>query len=89
MSQPLSSLIGGSLAAVALRLLVISFVAGVVLITFGFEPETLYANLYRGVHRLIDFGLGDIRQIGRILATGAMVVIPVWIVLRLLSARRG
>ena len=39
--------------------------------------------------RLIEFGISDIRQIGQILLTGAMVVLPVWIVLRLLEARRA
>jgi len=40
------------------------------------------------VRRLIDYGLTDFRGIGRVLATGALVVIPVWIVLRLLDSRR-
>ena len=59
MNQALSQIIGGSPATVALRLLVVSFVAGLILATFGFEPETLYETAYRGVRRLIEFGLGD------------------------------
>jgi len=89
MSLTFSNVIGGSPAAVAIRLLVVSFVAGLVLMTFGFEPETLYQLAYRGVRRLIEFGFSDVRQLVRILATGAMVVLPVWVVLRLLDARRG
>ncbi len=84
-----SRLLGGSLAGVALRLLVMSFIVGILLMTLGFEPETMYETLYHGARRLIEFGLGDVRQFGRILLTGAMVVLPVWIVLRLLEARRA
>jgi len=89
MSLTFSNLIGGSPVAVIVRLLVISFVAGLVLVTFGFEPETLYEMAYRGVRRLIEYGLGDMRQLLRIFITGAMVVFPVWVILRLLDARRA
>jgi Family of unknown function (DUF6460) len=40
------------------------------------------------VRRLIDFGLNDFRQVWRTLLTGAIVVIPVWVVLRLLETRK-
>jgi len=83
-----SAILGGSPATVALRLIVVSFIVGVVLVTFGFEPADIIDSFVRLVHRLVDFGLTDIRQIGRVLATGALVVIPVWIVLRLLDSRR-
>ena len=81
--------IGGSPASVLLRLLVVSFVVGLILAMFGFDPETVYESFERGVRRLIGFGLTDFRHFGRILLTGAMVVLPIWFVLRLLGARRA
>jgi Family of unknown function (DUF6460) len=87
MSQNIAGVIGGSPGAVALRLLVVSFIAGIVLVTMGFEPETLYENVWRTLRHLADYGWEDVRHIGRILVTGAMVVVPVWIVLRLINAR--
>jgi Domain of unknown function (DUF6460) len=42
----------------------------------------------RAARHIIEFGLTDVRQLGRILLTGAMVVVPVWLVLRLLDAGR-
>ncbi len=84
-----SGFIGGSLAAVALRLVVISFVVGLILSMFGYDPETVYGAFWRSIHRLIEFGLTDFRQFGRVLLMGAMVVLPVWLVLRLLDARRA
>ncbi len=89
MSQNFSGFLGGSPAAVALRLLVVSFIAGLILAAMGFQPETLYGNFARLARRLFEYGFSDVREIGRTLLTGAMVVIPVWIVLRLINARHG
>ncbi len=90
MSSPmLTNFLGGSPASVALRLIVVSFIVGMILVTFGFEPADIVDSFMRLVHRLVQFGLTDVRQIGRILATGALVVLPVWLVLRLLDSRRA
>ena len=73
----------------ALRLIVVSFIVGIVLVTFGFDPSNIIDSFVNLVHRLIEYGLTDFRQFGRILATGALVVVPVWLLLRLLGARRA
>jgi hypothetical protein len=84
-----SNFIGGSPASVALRLVVVSFIVGMVLATFGFEPADIIETVVHMGHRLVEFGLTDIRQVGSVLATGALVVLPVWLVLRLLDSRRA
>jgi hypothetical protein len=66
---------------------VVSFVVGIVLETFGFNPASLFGDAVRAVRRIVELGFTDVRQVGRILLTGAMVVVPVWLVLRLLEAR--
>jgi hypothetical protein len=85
-NQVVSRFLGGSPAMVAVRLIVVSFAAGILLETFGFDPVTLFNEVARAARRLVEFGLTDVRQIGRILVTGAMVVVPVWLVLRLFAA---
>ena len=80
--------LGGSPMAVLLRLVVVSFVVGLLLESFGFDPVSLFDEALRAVRRIVEFGLTDVRQIGRILVTGAMVVVPIWLVLRLLDAGR-
>jgi len=79
--------VGGSPASVAVRLIVVSFVVGIVLETFGFDPTSLFGDAVREMRRIVELGFTDIRQIGRILVTGAMVVVPVWLALRLLDRR--
>ena len=88
-SVNLSGFIGGSPGAVALRLLVVSFIVGAALAMFGFEPWDIVANAQRLARRLVDYGLNDFHSVWRMLLTGAIVVVPVWFVLRLLDARRS
>ena len=77
--------LGGSPAMVALRLMVVSFVVGIVLETFGFDLANLVAEAMRAARQIVELGFSDISQVGRILLTGAMVVVPVWLVLRVLD----
>lgn len=84
----LSRFLGGSPMGLLVRLIVVSFVVGLLLETFGFDPSSLFHQVVRGVRRLIDYGFSDVRHVAEILMTGAMVVIPVWIVLRLIEAAK-
>jgi hypothetical protein len=88
MTNPVGRFLGGSPAMVVVRLVVVSFVVGIVLETFGFDPGTLFAEAIRSARQVVELGFSDIRQVGRILLTGAMVVVPVWLVMRLLDASR-
>jgi hypothetical protein len=79
---------GGSPAMAALWLIVASFIVGVILEAFGFHPASLFSEVVRAARRLSALGFTDVHQLGRIFLTGAMVVVPVWLVLRLLQAGR-
>ena len=85
----MNGFLGGSVASVAVRLLVVSFIVGMLLTMFGFDPETLYFRISAVVRHLIAYGLEDFQHVARILLTGAMIVIPVWFILRLMDARRA
>jgi hypothetical protein len=80
--------VGGSPMAVLVRLVVVSFVVGFFLETLGLDPVGLLNEVIRAARHIIEFGLSDVRQFGRILLTGAMLVVPVWLILRLLDAGR-
>ena len=87
-SNLVTRFVGGSPVTVLVRLIVVSFVVGFLLETLGFDPVGLFDEVVRAARHIIEFGLTDVRQIGRILLTGAMVVVPVWLLLRLLDAGR-
>jgi Family of unknown function (DUF6460) len=86
MTNTVGRFLGGSPAMVAVRLIVVSFVVGIVLETFGFDPATLLSEATRAVREMVELGFSDIHEVGRILLTGAMVVVPVWLVLRLVDS---
>ncbi len=89
MSNPVvARFVGGSPMAVAVRLLVVSFVVGFLLDAFGVDPASLVEDVVRTARHIVEYGFSDLRQVGRILLTGAIVVVPVWILLRLLDAGR-
>jgi hypothetical protein len=70
MNNVVSRFVGGSPVTVLLRLIVVSFVVGFLLETFGFDPVGLLNEAVRAARHIIEFGLTDVRQIGRILLTG-------------------
>jgi Family of unknown function (DUF6460) len=88
MTNAVGRFLGGSPGMVALRLIVVSFVVGIVLETFGFDPATLLAEAVRTVRQIVELGFSDMHEVGPILLTGAMVVVPVWLVLRLLDSSK-
>jgi hypothetical protein len=84
----LARFLGGSPVAVAVRLAVISFIVGALLVMWGFEPGDIIDGIVQLFHRLVDFALTDFHQFARVLLTGAIVVVPIWFIARLFDARR-
>jgi len=87
MNHTLTQFLGGSPAGVAVRLALLSFIVGLVMVTFGFQPEDIIDGVVRATNHLVEYGLSDLRHIWRVLATGALIVVPLWLLSRLLSAR--
>ncbi len=87
MNASITNFFGGSPGAVVLRLLVLSFVVGLFLMMWGFEPEDIFNGVARAVNHVIDYGLRDLHNVWRVLATGALVVVPLWLVSRLMGVK--
>lgn len=84
----LSRFLGGSPAQVLLRLVFLSFVVGIVLSALDLNPIDLVHMTVDFVQRLWNMGFHALGRIGGYLALGAVVVVPVWLVLRLISVGR-
>ena len=50
----------------ALRLIVISFIVGVILETFGLNPVSLFSEVVPAAKHLVELGFTDVHQLGRI-----------------------
>ena len=77
---------GGSPIPVLLRLLLLSFVVGLALWIFGIDPIDLWRN-FGETFRLAWENIGDFAQWAiKYAALGAVVVLPLWIIYRILRA---
>jgi hypothetical protein len=85
---PLTRFLGGSPASVLVRLLIVSFVVGALMVWLDIHPMDIYFGLRRFFHRIWMLGFDSIREIGSYILAGAVIVVPVWIVLRLMDMRR-
>ncbi len=79
--------IGGSPLTVIIRLVAVSLVVGAFMAWVGIDAMDLVDDLQRGFVHLYGTGFAALHDLGRTLIAGAAVVIPVWLVLRLLSYR--
>ena len=80
---------GGSPLAVLGRLVLVSILVGVVLSTLGLDPFDIVRSLERLVRSIWNMGFDAFRWLWRYLLLGAVIVVPVWIIMRLIDAPRG
>ena len=86
-ASALRRFIGGSPFAVALKLIVVSFIVGALLMWLHISPADVFQELVDLFDRLYVLGFRSLRDIGTYLVAGAAIVLPVWLVIRLLSFR--
>lgn len=85
----LEQIVGGNPIAVAVRLLILCFLVGLVLSALNFTPEAIVRFVVTLVERIWNLGIDAIYNAGEYLILGAVVVIPIWILGRIFSKRRG
>ncbi len=79
---------GGNPVGVILRLAVLSIVVGIVLSALGIDPRDIPRHIVLLAHRIYDLGFGAFESLLGYLIVGAMVVVPIWLIARLLGAFR-
>jgi len=80
---------GGSPGRVLMQLVVISFVLGIVLNALGVSPFDIVNGLRDLALRIYSMGFGTIEWVFRYFLLGAVIVFPVWLLMRLLRVGRG
>jgi uncharacterized protein DUF6460 len=85
----LQRFMGGSPAQVLLRLVVISLIVGIVLSALGISPYDIIETAQQFIRRIWNMGFGAIEWIWRYFLLGAVIVIPVWVIIRLLNMGKG
>ncbi|HZP70010.1 MAG TPA: DUF6460 domain-containing protein [Pseudolabrys sp.] len=85
----MTKVFGGSPLGVLARLVLVSILVGVVLSAFGLDPFDIVRSVQKMIRTLWDMGFDAIRWLWRYFLLGAVIVIPIWIVMRLINAPRG
>ena len=85
----LNRFFGGPPLSVIFRLILLSILIGVILEVIGLDPWNLIESLKRLVLRIWDMGFDAVRWLWRYLLLGAALVVPVWLVMRLMGIARG
>lgn len=87
MSNAVNRFLGGSPLGVAIKLLLISLLVGVVLSALGLTPIGVVEFIVDFVERIWNLGFDALGQFGSWIVLGATLVIPVWLLMRLLESR--
>lgn len=80
-------LIGGRPMSVLIKLVLISLLVGFVMTVFGFDAADVVRSAVDMVRDVLRDGSGLIGRLGAYILTGAAIVVPVWLILRLMRAR--
>ena len=81
--------LGGSPLAVAGRLILLSILVGFVMVAFGLDPYNIIHSIQRLIESIWHLGFDALRSVWRYFLLGAVIVIPVWLIMRLVNAPRG
>ena len=89
MNQTLVRILGDTPLRVLVRLLFLSFVAGVVMAAIGLEPYDIVRSIQDFVEGIWSMGFSAIEKAVGYLLLGAVIVVPVWAVIRLMKIGGG
>jgi hypothetical protein len=88
-SNYVSRFFGGPPLSVIFRLILLSILIGVILQVLGLDPWNIFDSLRRLVRRVWDMGFDALRWLWRYLMLGAVVVVPIWLIVRLMRVAQG
>jgi Family of unknown function (DUF6460) len=84
----ISRFLGGSPGTVILRLIVTSLIVGAAMVFFNLTPRDLLEGLRQFIKNVWAGGLESLRTLLLYIAYGAIIVVPIFIVTRLLKMSR-
>lgn len=88
MSEKLNRFLGDTPLRIVLKLLVLSLIAGVVMSALHWTPYDVLYAIHDFVLHIWNMGFDAIHRFAAYILLGAVIVVPAFIVLRILSYRR-
>src|ERR1700741_5533159 len=80
---------GGPPLSVILRLVLLSILIGVILRVMGLDPFNILRSIQDLIQYIWDMGFDAVRWLWRYFLLGAVLVIPIWLIMRLLRGAKG
>ncbi|MGH6817585.1 MAG: DUF6460 domain-containing protein [Methylovirgula sp.] len=84
---PLARFLGGTPSNVALKLFFLSLIVGALLMWLDIRPVDLVQDTIRLARHIWSLGFDALREMGDYIVAGAMIVVPLWLLARLLDWR--
>ena len=80
---------GGPPLAVIGRLILLSILVGVILAAVGLDPWNIIESVRTLVQHIWNMGFDAVRWLWQYFLLGAVIVLPIWFLMRLLKAPCG
>ena len=85
----ISRFFGGPPIAVVGRLVLLSILVGVILAALGLDPWNIVESVRRLVVHVWTMGFDAVRWLWQYFLLGAVIVLPIWFLARLIKAPHG
>jgi hypothetical protein len=84
-----NTIFGGNPLGVLIRLALISIVVGIVMSALGIDLRNFFQRINELLRNLYDLGFGAFQWVFEYMLLGALVVIPIWLIARVVGAARS
>lgn len=88
MSDKLTTFLGDSLGRTIIKLLVISFVVGIVMSALNFTPWDVWYGIKDFFVSIYNLGFDALGKIGKYFLLGTGIVVPIFLILRFLNFKK-
>lgn len=88
MSERVNRVLGDTPGRTLVKLIVVSLIVGFVMAVFGLDPWDIVYGIRNFLLDLWHQGFNALGRVGDYLILGATIVIPIFVILRLISYRR-
>jgi hypothetical protein len=89
MADNVNRFLGGPPLAVLGKLILLSILIGVVLSALGLDPWNIVKSVTDLIRNVWNMGFDAVRWLWQYFLLGAVIVIPIWLILRLVRAPKG
>lgn len=80
--------LGGSPLVVIIKLVLLSILVGFVLTVLGLDPRNILWSIEALIRSILNLGFDAFEWLWRYLLLGAVIVVPIWLIMRLMQARK-